>query len=143
MEISDVRRRVREAIADAKRAAAERRARQDEAARAWADVLDRVVLPVSRQLVNVLKAEGHPVQIFTPADSVRIGSDSRPTDFVELALDTTDDEPTVVARMSQGRGRDTLTEERAMARGSAAISGMTEEQVVDFLAKALAGILVR
>jgi hypothetical protein len=143
MEISDVRRRVREGLAEAKRIAAERRTHRDAAARAWTDALDRIVLPVSHQLVNALKAEGFPVQISTPAESVRIASESRPQDYVELALEPDSDEANVVGRISHARGRETVNEERVFIRGSSAIAAMTEEQVLDFLARALAGILVR
>lgn len=143
MEISDVRRKLRDAVAEAKRNAADRRSRHDEASRAWADALERIVLPVCRQVVNVLKAEAHPVQIFTPADHVRIGFESRPQDFVELVLQADGSEAIVLGRISQSRGRETITEERAFVRGGAAIAAMTEEQVLDFVSNALAGILVR
>ena len=144
MEVSDVRRRVREILAEAKQAAGERRAHRDAATTAWTAVLERVVLPVARQLVNALKVEGFPLlQISTPAESVRIAAEARPQDYVELTLEPDGDEASVVARISQTRGRETLNEERVFVCGSSAIGAITEEQVLDFLGKALAGILVR
>ena len=144
MEVSDVRRRVREILADAKRTAADRRTRRDAAAQAWADALERGVLPVSRHHVQALKADGFPVQISTPADAVRIASETRPQDYIELTLEPdTDEDATVVGRISHGRGRETLSEERVFVRGSGAIASIQEDQVLDFLAKALAGMLVR
>jgi hypothetical protein len=143
MEVSDVRRRVREILAEAKHASTERRTRRDAAAHAWSDALERIILPVSRQLVQALKAEGFPLQIFTPADSVRLASDARPQDYIELTLEPDGDEASVVARISHARGRETVSEERVFVRGGSAIGAMTEEQVLEFLVKALAQILVR
>jgi hypothetical protein len=143
MEVSDVRRRMREVLAEERRAAAERRSRRDATARSWTEALERIVLPLSHQIVQALKAEGHLVQISAPADAVRISSDSRPQDYVELTLQSDNDDATVVARINQARGRETVSEERVFVRGGTAIGALTEEQVVDFLGKALAGILVR
>jgi hypothetical protein len=144
MEVSDVRRRVRDALAEAKKEAAERRSRRDAAAQAWTDALERVVLPVSRQIMHALKAEGFQMQISTPADRVRIASESRPQDYIELTLEAdSDGEAGVVGRISQERGRETISMERVFVRGGSAIAAMSEEQVLEFLARALAGILVR
>src|SRR5688572_31397160 len=118
MEVSDVRRRVRDALAEARRKAAERRTRRDAAAQAWTDALERVVLPVSRQIMHALKAEGLLMQISTPAGSVRIAAESRPQDYVELTLEAdSDGEASVVGRISQGRGQETISEERVFVRG--------------------------
>ena len=59
MEISEVRRRVRETIDRAKRQAAERRARVDEAAREYAVFLEQIAVPLFRQVANALKAHGY------------------------------------------------------------------------------------
>src|SRR5918994_685027 len=134
MEISDVRRRVREILADAKRVSTERRTHRDAAAQAWSDALERVVLPVSRQLVQAFKAEGFSLQIFTPAESVRIASEPHPHDYIELTLEPDGDEASVVGRISHARGRETVSEERVFVRGGSAIAAMTEEQVLEFLA---------
>ena len=74
MEISDVRRRLTQTIERAKREAAERRARHDEAARDYAAFLERVAVPVFRQVANVLKTQGYAFRVFTPSDSVRLMS---------------------------------------------------------------------
>ena len=130
-------------MAEAKRRAADRRAHVDEAAGAWGGVLETVVLPVARQVVQVLKAEGHALQIFTPGEQVRIGPESRPADFVELTLESGGGEPEIVARVSRSRGREIVTEERVLARGPQAIAALTEEQALEFVAVALVEILVR
>ena len=66
MEISDVRRRLRAAIDDAKRISIERRARVDAATRAWADVLSATVVPAFHALSQALVAEGHRFKVLTP-----------------------------------------------------------------------------
>jgi hypothetical protein len=143
MEVSDVRRRVREVLAEAKRASGDRRTSRDAAAHAWSDALERIVLPVSRQLGQAFKAEGFSLQIFTPAESLRIASEPHPQDYIELTLEPDGDEASVVGRISHARGRETVSEERVFVRGASAIAALTEEQVLEFLAKTLAGILQR
>src|SRR3954470_17292166 len=66
MEVSDVRRRLRGAIEEAKRRAAERRGRVDEASRAWADVLTATVEPAFHTLASALSGEGHRFKVLTP-----------------------------------------------------------------------------
>jgi hypothetical protein len=143
MEVSEVRRRMRDVLADARKNAAARRGRRDEASRAWTEVLERVALPVIRQLVQVLKAEGHGVQVFTPVDQVRIGLDGHPDDFVEWRLDTSGEEPAVIQRVNQTRGREIVTDERVFVRGVEPISNLTEDQVLDAVARALGDVIVR
>ena len=52
METSDVRRRLRGAIEQAKRRAADRRAVADEASRVWAERLPEAVVPAFQGLLN-------------------------------------------------------------------------------------------
>ena len=75
MEISDVRKRVNETIEHAKRAAAERRTRVDEATREFEVFLDRIAMPLFRQIANVLRAEGYPFTVSRRGGSVRLVSD--------------------------------------------------------------------
>jgi hypothetical protein len=134
---------MRDVLAEARKSASARRSRRDEASRAWTEVLERVALPVIRQLVQVLKAEGHGVQVFTPADQVRIGLDGHPEDFVEWRLETSGEEPAVIERVNQTRGREIVTDERVFVRGVEPISTLSEDQVLDAVARALAEILIR
>ena len=64
-----------ETIAKAKRRAAEKRTRVEEAAKAYDVFLDRLAIPLFRQLANVLRAEGHLFNVFTPGGSVRLSLD--------------------------------------------------------------------
>ena len=93
MEISDIKRRVVETIERARRLAGERRTRIDEAAREYEAFLDRIAIPVFKQVANVLRAESFPFTVFTPGGSVRLMSDRAAEDYIELELDTSGDEP--------------------------------------------------
>ena len=72
MEVSIVRKRVREVIEQAQKAAAARRTANQQATSAWEQLLEQVVTPVMQQVSQVLKSEGYGFGIITPA--VRFGS---------------------------------------------------------------------
>lgn len=132
MEISDIRRRFRAAIDQAKKASAERRTRADAASVAYAAFLRDIAIPVFRMFSNVAKAEGQPFTIFTPADGVRLVSERHADDFVELFLDASQDPPDVVARVNRRRGGDMMTTERPVRVG-APINSLTDEDVLSLL----------
>jgi hypothetical protein len=136
MEISLVRKRVLETIDRAKRAAAERRTRSDEASREYELFLERIAVPIFRQLANVLRAQGYTFDVFTPAGSVRLMSDRSADDYVELALDASGDTPRVMGRTSRSRGRRVIDSERPV-NPSGAIRDVTEEDVLRFVLKEL------
>jgi len=135
METGDVRRRLQHAIERAKRGAGERRTRNDEAARAFTEFLDQVAVPLFKQIANVLRTENYPFTVFTPAGSVRLMSDKSADDYIEVALDTTDTEPRVMAHISRSRGRRVVDDERVI--GSGKPEALTEEELLTFLLKEL------
>lgn len=135
MEISEVRRRLVETIERSKRTAAERRARSDEAAREYAAFLDEVAVPLVRQVANVLKAQGFPFGVFTPGGSVRLMSEKTSDDYIELALDTSGDQPVVLGRSRRARGRRVVETERPIGAGP--VRNLTEDQLLAFLLKEL------
>jgi len=139
MEIVDVRRRVVAAIERAKQRESERRARTDAAARAYSNFLDHVAVPLFRQVANVLRAEGRPFGVFTPAGSVTLVSDRSAEDSIELTLDTSGEVPVVMARISRGRGGRVLESERPV--GDPAELG--DAALLDFVAKELETLLGR
>jgi hypothetical protein len=141
MESADVRRQVREALTAAKQRAAERRHRLDAASEAWAVVLDRIVVPVARQAVQALSAEGLRFQVSTPGDRVLVGDEHRPEDHVEIALEAADDDAVVIVRSS--RRREGVTEERVLVRGAAAIESLADERLLDGLLEALGPWMAR
>lgn len=141
MEISDVRRRVHDTIARAKRHGAERRARAEAASRAFDAFLAGVAVPLMRQIVNVLRADGYLYSVSTPAGAVRLLSDRDAGDFIELSLDATADTPRVMARISHSRGRRVLDVERVVASGDP--DAISEEELFAFLLKELEPLVER
>lgn len=131
LEVSDVRRRLRQAIDRAKREAAERRAANDAAGRDYERFLAEVAEPMVRVFAGAVRAEGYPFQIATPAGGLRLESERSRGDAIEFVLDTSD-APTVVGRVSHGRGRRVIASERPI-RDGAAVAELTEEDVLRFL----------
>jgi hypothetical protein len=131
-ETSELRRRLRTAIEQARSNAAARRARRDAAARDYQNFLSTIAVPIVQQFANVLSAEGHHFHVATPADSVRLTSAVASEDYIEIGLDPTTDPPEVVGRTSRGRGRRMISSERPV-RDQTAIAELNEEDVLAFL----------
>jgi hypothetical protein len=135
VETSEVRQRVLQAMDRAKRAAAERRALSDEAAREFEVFLDRLAVPLFRQVANVLKAASYNFTVFTPGGSVRLMSDKAAEDFIELTLDSTGSRPIVLGRTSRARGRRIVASERPVGDGQ--VGDITEDRLLTFLLEEL------
>lgn len=136
VEISELRRRIRAAIELAKKNAAARRVRTDEAGREYEKFLAEVAVPAVQHLASALTGEGHLFHVATPAESVRLISGSSPEDYIELLLDSAEDPPEVIARVHRGRGRRMITSERSL-RERTAIRDLTEEDVYTLLLQEL------
>ena len=110
-ELTDLRRRVRQAIQDAKRKAADRRAARDEASKAWATAVAEVVEPEATVMAAALTGEGLPFRLETPRGTIRLVSERSADDYIEIVLDESDerDEPEVIGRSVIGRGRQSIT----------------------------------
>jgi hypothetical protein len=139
MEISVVRKRLSETIERAKRQAAERRGRSDQAAREFDVFLQKIAVPLFRQVANALKAEGYPFTVFTPSGSVRLMSDRSSSDYLELTLDTGQNPPRVIGQVRRERGRQVLDAEHEIGTPDA----LTEDQLLDFLLKELEAFVGR
>jgi hypothetical protein len=135
MEISDVRRQVHETIERARRQAAARRTRNDEASRVFETFLELRAIPLMRQIANVLKIESYAFTVATPSGAVRLMSDRSGDDFIELALDTSGEAPAVVSRVSHTRGRRVISEETIVGAGDP--DAITEEELLGFILKQL------
>jgi hypothetical protein len=133
METSEVRKRVNLLIDGARRSAAERRARNDEAARAYERFLENIAIPLFKQIAGSLKASSYNFTVFTPSGSVRLMSDKTAEDYIELSLDTSGERPTVVGHTSRARGRRVVESERPIA--NQAVGELTDEDVLEFLLK--------
>ena len=132
METSTVRNRLNLVIDAAKRSAAARRARNDEAARSYERVLE-FAIPLFKQIAQALKVSGYLFSVFTPGGSVKLMSDKSPEDYIELSLDTTGEHPTVMGHVSRTRGRRVIESEHPIA--NQAVGELTEEDVFEFLLK--------
>ena len=135
MEISDVRKQLADAIDRAKRAGQERRGRTDVAREDFDVFLDRLAIPLCRQLAHALKAAGHPFIVNTPSGAVRLLSERSGDDFIELSLDTEGEELWVVGHTRRAWGRRILESERPVRR--CPVRDITEEDVLAFMLKEL------
>jgi hypothetical protein len=142
MEVSDVRRRIRAAIDAARARAAERRARTDEASRAYDVFLETVAVPAFHTVASALTGEGHRFKVITPGRAVRMSPERSAEDFIELALDTERDAPAVVILTSRGRGRRMVGTER-IVREDLPIAELAEEDVVAALLEELLPFIER
>jgi hypothetical protein len=133
MEISLVRQRLNDTIERPKRGAAERRARGDEAGRAYARFLEQLAVPLFRQIANVLRADGYQFSVFTPSGSVRLMSDRHAEDYIEIVLDTAGETPSVVGHVSHSRGRRVEESERPIGDPAT----MSEDDLLAFVLKEL------
>jgi hypothetical protein len=140
--VSEIRKRLRQALDHTKRANAERRTRTEAAARAFEEFLQQLATPVFRMFSMALKAEGYPFDVFTPAGGLRLMSERSGDDFIELFLDTDTDPPTVAVRINRGRGRRLVTTERPV-REEAGVEQLTDEDLVQFLLREIGPFLER
>lgn len=131
-DTSEVRRRLRSAIEQARSNEAARRERSDAASRDYEQFLATIAIPITQQFANVLSGEGHHYHVATPAGSVRLTSAGSNEDYIEITLDTLSDPPEVVGRTSRGRGRRMISSERPV-REQTAIAELNEEDVLAFL----------
>jgi len=136
MEVSEVRRRLRGAIDEARRRAGERRGRRDEASRAWERLLPEVAVPAFHMMASALTGEGLRFKVVTPGAAVRLTPERGGEDFIELALASERDEPAVMLTATHGRGRRTVSAEHVLREG-AAIASLSEEDVIAALVEAL------
>jgi hypothetical protein len=140
IEITELRRQIRTAIELAKKNAAAKRSRSDTAQRDYDTFLNQIAVPTVQQFASALSGEGHFFKVETPAGSVRLSSVSAKDDFIELLLDTGQDPPEVVARVSRGRGRRMVTSERPV-RERTAVADLKEEDVVTLLVQEITPFL--
>jgi len=141
IEIPEIRRRVRQAIEQARQTAATRREQTAAAERDYARFLSEVAEPVFRVFAAAIKAEGYAFLIATPSGGLRLESERSREDAIELALET-DETPVVVGRVSRGRGRRMITSERPLRTG-AAVADLTEDDVLQFLVAEIAPFVTR
>lgn len=116
--------------------AKQRRLKTDEAEQAYEKFLDHLAAPLARQVVNALRAEGYAFTVSTPGRGLRMSLDQGRDDYIELALNTETEQPTVVGRIRRTRGSRTIDEERPVKPG-AGPDGVSEDDLLEFLVRAL------
>jgi hypothetical protein len=136
LEVSLVRKRLQVAMTVAKDRAQRRREHAASAETAYDNFLTHVASPLARQIANALKAENYAFTVSTPGRGLRLALDRGRDDFVEFALDSEADPPTVVARIRRTRGSRTVEEERPIKPGVTP-DQLSEEDVLEFLARSL------
>jgi hypothetical protein len=134
METADVRKRVLETIDRSRRTARDRRVRIDAASEEFTTFLERIGIPLCRQVAGALKAAGYPFTVNTPGGAVRLASE-RSDDYIELSLDTEGDDAWVVGHSRRAWGRRVVESEGPVRR--CPVRDITEDDVLTFLMKEL------
>jgi hypothetical protein len=116
--------------------AQQQRQRATDAETAYDNFLTHVATPLARQLASALNAERYAFTVSTPGRGLRLALDRGRDDFVELALDTEAEQPTVIGRIRRTRGSRTVEEERPVKPG-ASPDQLTEDEVLEFFVQAL------
>jgi hypothetical protein len=143
MDVSELRKGILRALDEARKDSAARRQGVDQAAAAYEAFLSGVAVPLFRQAATVLRAEGHPFSVNTPAGSVRLASDHGAEDFIELELDGSSAPAHVTGRTSVSHGRQGPTvEERPIGPGKS-IAELTETDVSTFLLAEIRRLVTR
>jgi len=142
IDVSEVRKRLRAAIEEHRRAAVSRQGVTDAASADYEQFLSTVATPVVQTLANVLRAEGFSFTVFTPRSGLRLASSKYRDDYIEFSLDTSAAAPTVLLNTSRARGRRLVRAERPL-RDGAAISELTEEDVLRGLLEEIAPLVER
>jgi hypothetical protein len=142
IETSELRKRVRAAIEQSRKKAADRRAKLDQAAAAYNELLESTATPLVQMLVNTLRAEGYNFTVFTPNGGLRMALAKSGDDFIEFTLDTTQDEPLAALRVNRTRGRRVVQHERPV-KGRTAVDRLTEEDVLQALLEELGPFVER
>ena len=136
MEVSHVRRRLQAAMTTARDRAQRQRQLAADADTAYDGFLSNVATPLVKQIANALQAEGYAFTLSMPGRGLRLALDRGRDDFIELALETDADEPTVIGRIRRTRGSRTIEEERPVKRG-ASPDQVSEQDLLDFFESAL------
>jgi hypothetical protein len=142
IETSELRKRLRHAIEERRQNTAARRTALDEASAAFTNLLEMTATPLVQKLANVLRAEGHHFTVFTPNGGLRMALAKSADDFVEFALDTSEDEPFALLRVNRTRGRRVVQHERPV-KGRTPVDRLSEEDVLQALLEEIAPFVER
>lgn len=142
IETSELRKRLRHAIEERRKATAARRQQLDAASAAFTELLELTATPLVQMLANALRAEGHNFTVFTPNGGLRMALAKSADDYVEFALDTSQDEPFAILRVNRTRGRRVVQHERPV-KGRTPVERLSEEDVLQALLDEIAPFVER
>lgn len=142
IETSELRKRLRHAIEERRHRTAARRTKLDEAAVAYTELLEVTATPLVQKLANALHAEGHHFTVFTPNGGLRMALAKSGDDFIEFALDTSQDEPFAALRVNRTRGRRVVQHERPV-KARTPVDRLSEEDVLQALLEEIAPFVER
>jgi hypothetical protein len=131
-DIGLIRKRLRLETEQARRTAAARRERTKSATIAYEKFVETTAIPTFRQLATVLRAEGIPFEVQTPAGGVRLAPERARDDGITLELDATQDPPAVVLRTTHTWGSQISRRDRTLKAGTA-IDAISEDDVLEQL----------
>lgn len=135
-DVGIIRKRIRAEIDKARHDQAERRTRVAEATRAYEAFLQNAAIPVFRMFANILKAEGYPFEVATPAGGVRLQSERHRDDAVEIELDTTADPPQPLVTITRNRGSRVVQSDRSI-KWNTPLEQLTEDDVIEMVLEEL------
>jgi hypothetical protein len=135
-DVGLIRKRIRAEIDKARHDQAERRTRIAEATRAYEAFLQNAAIPVFRMFANILKAEGYPFEVATPAGGVRLQSERHRDDAVEIELDTTADPPQPLVTITRNRGSRVVQSDRSI-KWNTPLEQLTEDDVIEMVLEEL------
>ncbi|HET9468351.1 MAG TPA: hypothetical protein VFO48_08065 [Vicinamibacterales bacterium] len=142
IETSELRKRLRHAIEERRKATAARREQLDAASAAFTELLDSTATPLVQMLANALRAEGHHFTVFTPNGGLRMALAKSADDYIEFALETSQDEPFAILRVNRTRGRRVVQHERPI-KGRTPVERLSEEDVLQALLEEIAPFVER
>ena len=135
-DVGIIRKRIRAEIDKARRDQAERRTRVAEATRLYEHFLETAATPAFRMVANILKAEGLPFEVMTPAGGVVLQSERQREDAIEIEFDTTADPPAPLVTIKRARGSRIVQSDRSI-KWNTPLEQLTDEDVIEMLLEEL------
>ncbi len=142
IETSELRKRVRAVIDHSRKNAAARRKTLEDATAAYNELLTRTATPLVQMLANALRAEGYNFTVFTPNGGLRMALAKSGDDFIEFALETSQDQPFAALRVNRTRGSRVVQHERPV-KDRTPVDRLGEEDVLQALLEELGPFVER
>jgi hypothetical protein len=142
MNTGDLRKQILRALDEARKSSTDRRQAMDEARQAWEQFLE-MATPLVKQAATILRGEGHLFAANTPADGLRLTSETSPQIYLEFELDVAGAAPHVTGRVSYTKSRQqAVVEEQSLAFGKP-VRELNETDVAAYLVTEIPKLIVR